>query len=672
MATLTLGILAHVDACKTTLTERLLYLGGAIDRIGSVDRGTTQTDSLALERERGITIKTAVASFAVGDLLVNLIDTPGHPDFIAEVERVLGVLDGAILVVSAAEGVQPQTPLLMRALQRMRVPTLIFVNKIDRVGASLDRTIEGIRRRLTPDVVAMGTADGLGDRAAMFTAGRWDDPAFIGAVAEMLADRDEDLLSAYVDSPALPAERVREALVRHTRAGTIHPLFAGSAMTGTGGEAILAGAAELLAPRHGSAADVASASTDADGPLAARAFKVERPPSGERVAYVRVFAGALHARDQVPYGDGREGRVTALRVVAPGGPVQRLVAGPGEIAKVSGLADVRVGDALGDGDAPGAPRQFAPPALESVVSPRRPADGGRLRVALNELAEQDPFINVRQDDQRHEVSVSLYGEVQKQVIGETLARDYGVDVDFHDTTAICIERPVAPAEALEVISAPTKTNIAGKSSPMSTNPYSATVGLRLEPAPLDSGVEFRLDVDVRFVPLYIYKTMDAFEEHMAEYVRDALSEGPHGWQVTGCVVTMVDSGYRRTGSTAGDFKAATRLVIQQALGTSGTQVCEPMADLRIELATAYASQVMRLLVQLGARVNPPQSYEGQTTIRARIPVANVHELQATLPGLTGGEGLLETEPGGYEAVLGEPPARRPRRGETRYVPVSSR
>ena len=655
MGTLNLGILAHVDAGKTTLTERLLYLGGAIDRIGSVDQGTTQTDSLALERERGITIKTAVASFAVGDLLVNLIDTPGHPDFIAEVERVLGVLDGAILVVSAAEGVQPQTPLLMRALQRMRVPTLIFVNKIDRVGASLDRTLDAIRRRLTSDVVPMGTADGLGDRAATFTPGRWDDPAFIGAVAETLAERDEELLAAYVDTPSLPAERVRAALIRHTRAGAMHPVFAGSAATGAGGEAILAGAAELLAPLG-----TASAIAAEDRPLAARTFKVERPPSGERVAYVRVFAGALHARDQVRYGNGREGRVTALRVVAPGGPVQRPAVGPGEIAKVSGLADIRVGDALGDGEAPGAPRQFAPPALESVVSPRRPADGGRLRVALNELAEQDPFINVRQDDERHEVAVSLYGEVQKQVIGETLARDYGVEVDFHDTTAICIERPVAAAAVLEVISAPTKTNIAGKSSPTSTNPYAATIGLRLEPAPPDSGVEFRQDIDVKLVPLYIFKTVAAFEDHMAEYVRDALSEGPHGWQVTDCVVTMFDSGYRRTGSTAGDFRAATRLVIQQALKASGTQVSEPMADLRVELATAYASQVMRLLIQLGTRVRPPQSYEGHTTIRGRIPVANVHELQAMLPGLTGGEGLVETELGGYEPVVGDPPTRRRR------------
>src|ERR1039458_534442 len=151
--TLNLGILAHVDAGKTTLTERLLYAAGVIDEIGSVDDGTTQTDSLALEQQRGITIKSAVVSFAVGDVTVNLIDTPGHPDFIAEVERVLGVLDGAVLVVSAVAGVQAQTVVLMRTLQRLRIPTLIFVNKIDRAGADARRVLRAISQRLTPAVV---------------------------------------------------------------------------------------------------------------------------------------------------------------------------------------------------------------------------------------------------------------------------------------------------------------------------------------------------------------------------------------------------------------------------------------------------------------------------------------------------------------------------------------
>src|SRR2546421_848542 len=164
MRILNLGILAHVDAGKTTLTERLLYAAGVIDEIGSVDDGSTQTDSLALERQRGITIKSAVVSFAIDDVTVNLIDTPGHPDFIAEVERVLNVLDGAVLVISAVEGVQPQTRVLMRALRRLHVPTLIFVNKIDRLGADDERVLQGIAEKLTPAIVPMGVAGGPGVR----------------------------------------------------------------------------------------------------------------------------------------------------------------------------------------------------------------------------------------------------------------------------------------------------------------------------------------------------------------------------------------------------------------------------------------------------------------------------------------------------------------------------
>src|SRR5688572_27378091 len=165
MRTLNLGILAHVDAGKTTLSERLLFTAGAIDHVGSVDAGTTQTDSLELER--GITIRSAVASFLVGDLAVNLVDTPGHPDFIAEVERVLGVLDGAILVVSAVEGVQPQTPLLFRALQRLHVPTLIFVNKIDRAGADPERILDVLARRLSRAIVPMERVRDAGHRTAI-------------------------------------------------------------------------------------------------------------------------------------------------------------------------------------------------------------------------------------------------------------------------------------------------------------------------------------------------------------------------------------------------------------------------------------------------------------------------------------------------------------------------
>src|SRR6187549_808215 len=198
MRTLNLGILAHVDAGKTTLSERLLYTAGAIDHVGSVDAGTTQTDSLELERERGITIRSAVASFFLGDLAVNLVDTPGHPDFIAEVERVLGVLDGAVLVVSAVEGVQPQTPLLFRALQRLRVPTLIFVNKIDRSGADPDRILAELHRRLSRAIVPMGAVRDPGTRDATFVP---FDPADVdhrATLAESLSEHDDAILRAFV------------------------------------------------------------------------------------------------------------------------------------------------------------------------------------------------------------------------------------------------------------------------------------------------------------------------------------------------------------------------------------------------------------------------------------------------------------------------------------------
>src|SRR5262245_29117329 len=223
MHTLNLGILAHVDAGKTTLTERLLYTAGAIDRLGTVDTGTTQTDSLALERERGITIRAAVAAFVVGDLAVNLVDTPGHPDFIAEVERVLGVLDGAVLVVSAVEGVQPQTPLLFRALQRLHVPTLIFVNKIDRAGADPKRVIEAMRRRLSPGVIPMPSTDAP------------PTPAERARLIETLAERDEAILDAYVhDEASLTDERLHTAIAVQTRAGHVHPAFVGSAARAIG------------------------------------------------------------------------------------------------------------------------------------------------------------------------------------------------------------------------------------------------------------------------------------------------------------------------------------------------------------------------------------------------------------------------------------------------------
>src|SRR5215210_285947 len=224
MSTLNLGILAHVDAGKTTLTERLLYAAGVLDEVGRVDDGSTQTDSLALERQRGITIKSTVVSFVIENVTVNLIDTPGHPDFIAEVERVLSVLDGAVLVISAVEGVQPQTRVLMRTLQRLHIPTLIFVNKIDRPGASEERVLQGIAERLTPAIIPMGSTSGLGTRSAVYTPYCATDPDFTSRLVDLLADHDDAFLAAYVnDETKLSHRKLRGELAVKTKQALVHP-----------------------------------------------------------------------------------------------------------------------------------------------------------------------------------------------------------------------------------------------------------------------------------------------------------------------------------------------------------------------------------------------------------------------------------------------------------------
>ena len=609
-ATLNLGILAHVDAGKTTLTERLLYRAGVIDRPGSVDAGTTQTDTLPLERERGITIRSAVVSFSLRDVTVNLIDTPGHPDFIAEVERVLGVLDGVVLVVSAVEGVQAQTLVLWRALQRLRLPTLVFVNKVDRSGADVDRVLGELRRRLTPCAIIASAID----------------------LAE-LAEHDDALLTAFVAGEQPPEDELADALAAQIRRGVVLPVFSGSASTGLGLDELEDGIVRLLPSGAG----------DPTAAVAATVFKIERDAHGQKLVYAALDQGAIRVRDR--FGDAK---VTTLEVFADGGAVRRNQARAGEIARLHGLHHVRIGDRLGHSGTDVAAPQFAAPTLETVVQPLDPNDATRLRTALDQLADQDPLIGVRDDV---ELAVSIYGEVQKEVLEATLAREYDLRVRFCDTTPIYVERPLGSGEAVEVLNA-------------ETNPFHAQIGLRVEPAGDDSGLEFRLAVEHDRVPLYVYKRRDSFEEAMRSSVEEALRRGPHGYRVTDCVVTMFDSWYSiadgppsRRGplSTPGDFRGLTPIVLAQALERAGTVICEPILRARLEVPRSAIGAVLAAAARLDAVLETPE-LDGETaTVGGVIAAVRLDALQRQRPGLTRGEGVLETSFAGYRPAVSAVP-----------------
>jgi ribosomal protection tetracycline resistance protein len=625
LALLNLGILAHVDAGKTSLTERLLHDAGVIDEIGSVDAGSTQTDTMALERQRGITIKSAVVSFAIGGVTVNLIDTPGHPDFIAEVERVLSVLDGAVLVLSAVEGVQPQTRVLMRALRRLRLPTLLFVNKIDRGGADPERVLEAIVAKLTPAVVPMTAVRGAGTRAAATVP----DPELPSRLLSQLSTVDDDILAAYVEDGTIPGG---QCLAEQVRKARIFPVFFGSAITGAGVAELTDGIATLLPPTGG----------DPDAPLSGSVFKVERGPAGEKVAYARIFEGTLHLRDRL----AGEQKVTGVGVFERGGVESRPSVHAGQIGKLWGLRDVRIGDAIGR-PRTGPAEHFAPPTLETVVVPS-PGERGALQAALSQLAEQDPLIDLRQDDARQELHVSLYGEVQKEVLQATLADEYGLAVTFRETTTICVERPTGAGAAYEPMGEGT--------------PFLATVGLRVEPGPIGSGVEFRLEVELGSMPYAFFRTVE-------DTVRATLAQGLYGWQVVDCVVTMTHSGYaprqshahqgfdKSMSSTGWDFRGLTPLVLMSALRRAGTRVQEPIARFRLE---APADTVGPVSAALAAHRAVPltSTVDGQTcVVGGEVPIARLHDLERALPSPTRGEGVLEAEFDSYRPVSGPPPTR---------------
>ncbi|MFD7308451.1 GTP-binding protein [Promicromonospora sp. NPDC059942] len=637
MSYLNLGIVAHVDAGKTSLTERLLHHSGVIDRLGSVDGGDTLTDSLALERERGITIRASVASFPAGDVTVNVLDTPGHPDFIAEVDRSLAVLDGAVLVLSAVEGVQAQTLVLMRALQRLRLPVIVFVNKIDRRGARPEAVADAVARRLSPDVLPVQRVLDAGTPAARVER--------------------------------LPDDGLRAWLAGESRRGAAHPVLFGSAVTGVGVPELTAALGTHLpvVADGGGEPEVEDARADGApeaGPDAPRAGGTNAPAAGTKApaaatsapsgvvfaidredgrkrAFVRMRSGALRVRDRIDLGHGKSERVTGLRVADRGSLDPRSTARTGQIAVVQGLATARVGDVVGP-QRPGDERasQFPPPSYETVVD-AEPVARGRLYAALSELAEQDPLIRVRRRDE--EITVSLYGEVQREVLAAILQREYRVDARFGEVRTARTERLVGTGHALEI-------------KKQNGNEFHATIGLRVEPATPGSGVTFELECERGSMP-------PAFFDATEDTVRRELARGPLHWPVPDARVVMTHSGYsprqshmhqkfnKAMSSTGADFRGLAPRVLAAAVRRAGTVVCEPVHRFVIELPEDTVGPVASLVGRLGGV--PFESRVGSggiVVVRGEIPAGSVAALQRDLPGLTHGEGMCRTEHDRFEPL----------------------
>ncbi|KLA26958.1 elongation factor G [Bacillus cereus] len=627
MTTINIGIVAHVDAGKTSLTERILYETNVIKEIGRVDSGNTQTDSMELERQRGITIKASVVSFFIDDVKVNVIDTPGHADFIAEVERSFRVLDGAILVISAVEGVQAQTKILMRTLQKLNIPTILFVNKIDRSGANTEKVMKQIKEVLSNEAFPFYSVLNVGTKGAQIIAYKpYDD------CTELLAPYNESLLASYVNDEIVPDVLLREELEKQIQQASVYPIFFGSAMTGIGVTELLENISTLF-PANKSAENET---------LSGVVFKIEREPSGEKIAYVRVFSGRLHVRKYVDIqrGDvlGHKEKVKKICLFHNGNVVQASIVPSGEFCKVWGLNDIKIGDIIGERTDYIKDIHFAEPQMEAsidAVSKERIHD---LYAALMELCEEDPLIKVWKDDVHNELYIRLFGEVQKEVIETTLFEKYNLQVTFSNTRVVCIEKPIGIGNSVEVM---------GEKA----NPFYATVGFKVERGELNCGITYKLGVELGSLPL-------AFHKAIEDTVFQTLKQGLYGWEVTDIIVTLTHTGYASPVTTASDFRNLTPIVLMDALKQAETHVYEPINEFELTAPEHAISTAMYKLAAVPATFREPILNNNSYQLTGSLPVAKTENFKRMLHSFTEGDGIFTTKPAGFTKLMAPFPTRK--------------
>ncbi|MFL6112566.1 MAG: elongation factor G [Catenulispora sp.] len=658
-----LGILAHVDAGKTTVTERVLFLTGAVHKRGEVHDGTTVTDYDPQERARGITIFAAAVSCSWAGHRLNLIDTPGHVDFSAEVERSLRVLDGAVAVFDAVAGVEPQSESVWRLADRYGVPRIAFVNKMDRAGADLDAAVASIRARLhpVPAVVQLpigseggfaGVVDLVGMRALTWsddagTMSTGEIPAELLAEAvrrrrvleEAVAERHAEALAEFVEHSQLSAETLAAALRELTASGEVVVVLCGAAYRNRGIEPLLDAVVAYLPSPLDRPAVAEQRGADPDRPLAALVFKVQATGTG-RLTYVRLYSGTLRKGDSVlDVTAGRTERVgRILRVQADRHTeVEQAVAG--DIVALVGLKGAGTGATL---SAPDAPLLLeAPAATEPVVSvaveAARNADTGRLAAALARAAEEDPSLTVRTDPETGQTLLSGLGELHLEVAVEKIRRDKEI--------AVTVGRPqVAYREAVArgvsgfVYRHVKQDGGAGQFAHivLDVHPLTADLGT--------TGFAFESTVVGGRVPREYIRAVEAG-------CRDALAAGPlAGHPVTGLRVVLTDGATHVKDSSELAFRTAGRLGLREALRASTLALLEPVVELTVTAPEDSAGAVLGDLAARRGRVTDSTARGATLVVTATVPLAEVFGYATRLRSRTQGRGTFTARVAGYAAA----------------------
>ncbi len=601
-----IGIFAHVDAGKTTLSEQLLMHAGAIRRIGSVDEGTAHTDSLPVEQRRGISVKSSCVRLTWRGVAVNLIDTPGHVDFAAEVERSLWALDGAVLVICAVEGVQPHTETLFHALREQGVPVVIFLNKTDREGADVSRVLAQVKRLLSPDAVWLADEE---------------------AVAEAVCAKDDDLLERYLSGETFDAAFLQERMAALARGAAAYPVFSGSALRDEGVLPLLDAMVNLLPPPAENAEGAS---------LCGVVFAATQDRLLGRGVWVRLYAGRLENRAPVTLPAGVDPLTGEERLVqrkisqirgVDGSDAGSLSAG--EIGVVYGLGDVGIGFVLGDGTL--LPRRVEPgrlrtPLITVQIIPEKPEEMQALRAACGQLAGEDPLLQVRYAKALNELQLHVMGAIQLEIISEELENRFGLKVSF-SRPAVIYKETIAKASF-------------GFAAYTMPKPCWAILRFEIEPGPRGSGVTFKSTVPVRDI-------MARYQHQVEQALPLALNQGRLGWQVTDVRITLSEGNHHLVHTHPLDFIVATPWAIQDGLQRGGSTLLEPILETRFLLPPDCVGRIMSDVALMRGEVTHTDTDADRVLLTALIPVATSVDYASTLASVTSGRGSMSVRLHGY-------------------------
>jgi elongation factor G len=666
-----IGIIAHIDAGKTTTTERILFYTGKTYRLGSVDDGTTVTDWMEQERERGITIVSAAVSAEWNGYQVNIIDTPGHIDFTAEVQRSLRVLDGGVVIFDAVQGVEPQSETVWRQADRYGVPRICFVNKMDRVGASYERTLESIRDRLGANPIAMQIPMGL---EALFhgvinvleqTAVIWEDDlgkdfkqieipgdykgeaqAARAQLVERIAELDDELTIKYLEGEEINPDELKAALRRAVIAGTATPVFCGSALRNKGVQILLDAVIDYLPspadipPVKGIDPDteeVIELPADDSAPLSALVFKIVTDPYVGRLAYFRVYSGVVNQGSMVFNSTkGKRERIGRLIRMYADRREDITEVRAGDIGAVLGFKETFTGDTLCDNKRVVLENiTFPEPVISIAIEPKSTADQDKMGEALRKLSEEDPTFRVRSDENTGQTIISGMGELHLDVLVDRMLREFRVQANVGRPRVAYRESITRPVEKLSYKYAK-QTGGRGQ--------YGHVV-LSLKPGERGSGILFENKIFGGAIPKEYIPAVE-------KGIREAADSGVlAGYPVVDMSVTLVDGSYHEVDSSEMAFKIAASIAFKEGVQKGAPVLLEPMMKVEIVVPEEYLGDIIGQVNSRRGNILGMEVRPGNTqAIRAMVPLAEMFGYATELRSATQGRGVFSMEFDHYEPV----------------------